>query len=62
MKTDNIDLFDYSIESLSNYGYDILYLTNDLHNENIDNIETEYEHKFSSNGVKINKFVAKKVK
>ncbi len=62
MKTDNIDLFDYSLESLSNYGYDILYLTNDLHNENIDNIETEYEHKFSSNGVKINKFVAKKVK
>lgn len=62
MKTDNINLFDYSIESLSNYGYDILYLTNDLHNENIDNIETEYEHKFSSNGVKINKFVAKKVK
>ena len=62
MKTDNIDLFDYSIESLSNYGYDILYLTNDLHNENIDNIETEYEHKFSSKGVKINKFVAKKVK
>ena len=62
MKTDNINLFDYSIESLSNYGYDILYLTNDLHNENIDNIETEYEHKFSSKGVKINKFVAKKVK
>ena len=62
MKTDNIDLFDYSIESLSNYGYDILYLTNDLHNENIDNIETEYEHKFSSKGVKINKFIAKKVK
>lgn len=62
MKTDNIDLFNYSIESLCNYGYDILYLTNDLHNENVDNIETEYEQKFSSKGVKINKFIAKKVK
>ena len=62
MKTDNIDLFNYSVESLKNYGYVIEYITNDLHSENIDNIETEYEHKFSSKGLKINKFIAKKVK
>ncbi len=62
MKTDNIDLFNYSVESLKNYGYVIEYITNDLHSENIDNIETEYEHKFSSKGIKINKFIAKKVK
>ena len=62
MKTDNIDLFNYSVESLKDYGYNIEYITNDLHNENIDNIETEYEHKFSSKGIKINKFIAKKVK
>ena len=30
--------------------------------KNMDNIETEYEHKFSSKGIKINKFIAKKVK
>ena len=62
MKTDNIDLFNYSVESLKNYGYVIEYITNDLHSDNIDNIETEYEHKFSSKGIKINKFIAKKVK
>ena len=62
MKTDNIDLFNYSVESLKNYGYVIEYITNDLHSENIDNIKTEYEHKFSRKGIKINKFIAKKVK
>ena len=62
MKTDNINLFNYSLESLKENGYNIDYLTNDLHNENIDNILTEYEEKFSSKGIKINKLIAKKVK
>jgi len=60
MKTDNIDLFNFSIESLKENGYTIMYLTNDLHNENIPNIKTEYEEKFSSKGIKINKLVAQK--
>ena len=58
MKTDNIDLFNFSIESLKEHGYDITYLTNDLHNENMPNIMTEYERKFSDKGIKINKLVA----
>lgn len=58
MKTDNIDLFNYSLGSLENYGYDICYVTNDLHKENVYNVMTEYEKKFSSSGVKINKFIA----
>ena len=62
MKTDNIDLFNYSVESLKENNYDIEYLTNDLHSENIDNIPTEYEEKFSSKGFKINKLIARKVK
>ena len=62
MKTDNIDLFNYSKESLINYGYEIKYLTNDLANENIDNIMTEYEEKFTELGIKINKLIATKVK
>ena len=62
MKTDNIDLFNYSIDSLKEHGYDIIYYTNDLHNEDIsDNIMTEYEKKFVRKGVKINKLIAKKV-
>ena len=62
MKTDNINLFNYSVETLKENNYNIEYLTNDLHNENIDNIPTEYEEKFSSRGIKINKLIARKVK
>lgn len=61
MKTDNIDLFNYSLESLSMHGYDIDYKTNDLHGCNVsDNIMTEYEKKFVKLGVKINKLDASK--
>ena len=48
MKTDNKDLFCYSIKSFNNYGYYIDYLTFDLHKENeTENITTEYEDKFT---------------
>lgn len=60
MKTDNIDLFNYSVESLKDNGYNIEYITNDLHNEEVENIMTEYEEKFSSRGEKINKLIARK--
>lgn len=53
-KTDNIGLFASSIESLSNYGYTFNKVSLDLDNEDIFNIETEYEHKFKSQGIKIN--------
>lgn len=50
-KTDNRDLFEYSLISLSNYGYLIEDLSLDLHNSEIeDNIMTEYEEKFSKKG------------
>ena len=58
MKTDNINLFDYSLESLSNYGYDIVYKTNNLDCLSNDNIMTEYENRFYNLGVKINKLEA----
>lgn len=61
MKTDNINLFNFSIESLTNSGYTIEFMTNDLHSLNdIDNIMTEYEEKFSNKGIKINKLIARK--
>lgn len=60
-KTDNNDLFEFSMESLQEYGYNLKNVTRDLHNENIqDNVQTEYEEKFSSNGVKINRLEAYK--
>ena len=50
-KTDNRDLFEYSVVSLSTYGYKIVDLSFDLHNSHIeDNIMTEYEEKFSKKG------------
>lgn len=56
MKTDNIDLFNFSIESLEDYGYKIIDKTNNLDCLNKDNIMTEYENKFYKLGFKINKF------
>ena len=50
-KTDNRDLFEYSIISYSNNGYTIENISLDLHNSEIEgNIMTEYEEKFSSKG------------
>jgi len=61
MKTDNIDLFAFSIESLSCFGYTLKNVTLDLHNSDFENnIMTEYERKFSSKGVKINRLEAYK--
>lgn len=53
-KTDNIGLFAYSISSLSMYGYTIERVSLDLEHEELDNVETEYEKKFKSKGVRIN--------
>ena len=59
MKIDNINLFNYSIETLKKHGYKITYQTNDLHKENtIDNIMTEYEKKFTKKGIRINKRIS----
>lgn len=50
LRTDNYNLFRYSIESLSQYGYGLYDVSFDLHNEVNDLITTEYEDKFVSNG------------
>ena len=49
MKTDNQSLFEYSLISMVNYGYKIDNLSLDLHHSDTqNNIETEYERKFSA--------------
>lgn len=54
LKTDNDDFYEFSKESLFSYGYKIINETYDLHNSDItDSPKTEYEEKFSSQGVKI---------
>ena len=50
-KTDNRLLFEFSLESLNNYGLILSNISLDLHNSNFEeNIMTEYEEKFSKFG------------
>lgn len=58
-KTDNDGLFDFSVEELKEIGFELSNLTYDLHSDNIPNIMTEYEKRFSEMGVNIKRLVAK---
>jgi tRNA (guanine-N7-)-methyltransferase len=56
-KTDNQGLFEYSLISMNNFGMKFDEISLDLHNNetmNAQNIETEYEEKFSKKGFRIN--------
>ena len=54
-KTDNDDLFDYTVEMLPTVGFEIKYMTRDLHNSEraANNIVTEYERNFTEKGINI---------
>ena len=60
LKTDNMGFFEFSLQSMNNYGmhFDGVWL--DLHNsaENDRNVETEYEQKFAAKGQPIYKLSA----
>lgn len=61
IKTDNTSLFEFSLESLTQYGYFIDKVSLDLHNSDVkDNIMTEYEKKFVEDNMKIYYLVVKK--
>ncbi len=55
-KTDNVGLFDFSLEEIEAMGLIPTIVTRDLHASewNEDNIMTEYEKNFSEQGMKIN--------
>lgn len=55
-KTDNVGLFDFSLEQIDEVGLSLNKMTRDLHASdwNEGNVVTEYEAAFSSQGVKIN--------
>ena len=60
-KTDNLALFEFSLEEIKNSNFKLLEFTYDLHNDkklNEGNIMTEYEEKFSKLGNKICKLIA----
>lgn len=59
-KTDDDELFEESLEYFEQSGYEIIYITRDLHNSDVtDNIETEHEKMFSAEGIKIKYCIAK---
>ena len=59
-KSDNRGLFDYSLEQFALTGFEVRDVTFDLHaNEPPENIRTEYENKFSEQGVPINFCIAR---
>lgn len=59
-KTDNRTLFDFSLESFPENGFDLFDVTYDLHNSGFEgNIMTEYETRFSQMGVPICRLVAR---
>lgn len=55
-KTDNVGLFDFSLEEIAAMGLECNIVTRDLHSSEWakDNIMTEYEKNFSDQGMKIN--------
>ena len=56
IKTDNVGLFDFTLEEFCENGWEIIWQTRDLHSqpENADNVMTEYEKNFSDKGMPIN--------
>lgn len=60
LRTDNEDLFTYSIEMLSSHGYSLYDITLDLHKSVSSLITTEYEDKFVGLGEKIYALKARK--
>ena len=53
-KTDNRQLFEYSLEQLSEYGFTLKNISLDLHHSDFEgNIVTEYEQRFASQGLPI---------
>lgn len=59
-KTDDDELFEESLEYFEQSGYDITYLTRDLHASDFsENIVTEHERMFTEEGKKIKFLIAK---
>ena len=60
-KTDNRPLFDFSVESVKEAGWQLKAVTYDLHHDEKlvqGNVMTEYEERFSAKGNPIHKLIA----
>ena len=63
-KTDNIGLFEYSLEEFPKAGFEMRNVCFDLHASELaqSNVQTEYEKNFSAKGFKINRLEGYKAK
>lgn len=59
-KTDNHDLFEYSLFQFPKAGYVLSQVTRDLHKDGIQGVMTDYEEKFHNAGTPINRCVGTK--
>ena len=59
IKTDNAPLFDFSLEQLTQCGYELADMTRDLHKNGPNGVMTDYELKFYEQGVSIHRCVAR---
>ena len=60
-KTDNLPLFQWSLEQFTAEGWALSEVTNDLHAGGVCGVMTDYEAKFHAQGVKINRLVATRI-
>jgi tRNA (guanine-N7-)-methyltransferase len=58
LKTDDAPLFDYSLDQLALCGYTLSEVTRDLHGGGVTGVLTDYEVKFTQQGVPICRCVA----
>ncbi len=59
-KTDNLPLFQWSLEQFEAEGWILSEVSRDLHKDGICGVMTDYEVKFHEQGIKINRLVATK--
>ena len=57
-KSDNVKLFNFSVEEIPQFGYELSEVTDDLHADGPNGVMTDYEAKFYAQGVPIHRLVA----
>lgn len=60
MKTDNVSLFEFTLEQAPLAGLELIYQTDDYAFDENSDAMSEYERNFRSQGVKIHRLIAKK--
>ena len=60
VKTDNLPLFEFSLEEFNSAGFNLIHSTHNLHKDGPVGVMTDYEAKFHEQGIKINQCIVRK--